>query len=79
LLPSNLFYVKNKDTYPPFKNGLYLEEYFLEYMKKNNITHDINGRLYLPILWTNFQIECWFQQKKDKMQKILNDYINKYY
>ena len=39
LLPNNLFYVKNKDTYPPFKNGLYLEEleeYFLEYMKKNN-------------------------------------------
>ena len=37
LLPSSLFYVNNKDTYPPFKKGLYLEEYFLEYMKKNNM------------------------------------------
>ena len=26
------FYCKNKDTYPPFKNGLYLEEYFLKYL-----------------------------------------------
>jgi hypothetical protein len=75
LLPSPLFYVPNKDTYPPFKNGLYLEEYFLEYMKKNNLTHDSQGRLYLPILWTNFQIEGWFNARKAEMQSILDEYI----
>lgn len=36
ILDNNLFYCKNKDTYPPFKNGLYLEEYFLEYIKTKN-------------------------------------------
>lgn len=75
LIPNSLFYVKNKDTYPPFKNGLYMEEYFLEYMKKKNLKYDKSGRLYLPILWTNFQIEDWFQSQKDFMQTILDKYI----
>jgi len=75
LLPSDLFYVKNKDTYPPFKNGLYLEEYFLDYMKQNGLTHDKTGRLYLPVLWTNFQIEGWFNSRKAEMQTILDNYI----
>ena len=37
LLPSSLFYVNNKDTYPPFKKGYYMEEFFLNYMVSNNI------------------------------------------
>ena len=28
MISSSLFNCVNKDTYPPFKNGLYLEEYF---------------------------------------------------
>lgn len=79
LLPSPLFYVPNKDTYPPFKKGLYLEEYFLEYMKQHNLTHDTQGRKYLPILWTNFQIEDWFNNRKDEMQHILDEYISTNY
>ena len=61
LVEYHLFYVKNKDHYPPFKNGFYMEEYFLDYMIRNNIKYDKNGRQYLPILWTNFQIEYWFK------------------
>ena len=74
---SHLFYVKNKDTYPPFKNGLYLEEYFLEYMIKYNRENDNFGRRYIPALWTNFQIESWFSDKgkRKEMQMVLDEYI----
>ena len=75
LLPNDLFYVKNKDCYPPFKNGLYMEEYFLNFMKMNHLTYDKNGRFYLPILWTNFQIEEWFSSNKNHMQLILDEYV----
>ena len=37
MLKSTLFNCTNKDKYPPFKNGLYLEEYF--YNKMINL-HD---------------------------------------
>jgi len=75
LIDNNLFYVKNKDTYPPFKNGNYMEEYFLKYMVNNNLKYDKNNRLYIPCLWTNFQIESWFDAKKEEMQNILDNYI----
>jgi hypothetical protein len=58
------FYCKTNIVYPPFKNGLYMEEYFLEYVTKHNIKYDKNGRLYIPCLWTNFQTESWFQERK---------------
>jgi hypothetical protein len=44
-------------TYPPFKNGLYLEEYFLNKIKNEE---PLLKRKYIPALWTNFQIEHWF-------------------
>jgi len=66
---SSLFYVKNKDTYPPFKNGLYLEEYFHKYEPNQT------KRKYIPVLWTNFQIESWFSSKKDIMQKELDEWV----
>lgn len=69
----NLFYCKNKDTYPPFKNGLYLEEYFL---KKITSENPLLKRKYIPALWTNFQIEHWFDSKKNKMQNELNKWLN---
>ena len=67
------FYCKNKDTYPPFKNGLYLEEYFLKKVVNENIELK---RKYIPILWTNFQIEGWFESKKTEMQNELNKWLN---
>jgi hypothetical protein len=65
------FYCKNKDTYPPFKNGLYLEEYFLQSCINNSITK----RKYIPCLWTNFQIEFDFNSKKNKMNHELSEWV----
>jgi hypothetical protein len=102
MLQSPLFYCKNKDTYPPFKNGLYLEEYFLHKLaegmmspglRPSNIRRDVSGqstdastpadtisavRTYIPVLWTNFQIEGWFQHQKPFMQKELDKWIQEH-
>ena len=75
LIDNRLFYVSNSVTYPPFKNGYYLEEYFFEYMMTNNIEENKDGRKYIPALWTNFQIEGWFPSKKEEMQISLDKYI----
>ena len=72
MLNCNLFYCKNKDTYPPFKNGLYLEEYFLRKITSENL---LLKRKYIPALWTNFQIEGWFESKKLEMQIALNNWL----
>ncbi len=73
MINNNLFYCKNKDTYPPFKNGFYLEEYFL-----NKIQHEKPEirRKYIPALWTNFQIEGWFNSRKNEMQTELNTWFS---
>jgi len=52
-----------------------MEEYFLNYMLSNKISKDKDGRTYIPILWTNFQIEYWFKYKKQEMQQILDMYV----
>jgi hypothetical protein len=72
LIDNDLFYCKNKDIYPPFKNGLYLEEYFLGKMKNNK---QICKRTYIPVLWTNFQIESNFVSLKNVMQDSLDIWI----
>ena len=72
LVPYSGFYCKNKDLYPPFKNGLYLEEYFFDYFKKNNVQ---TKRKYIPALWTNFQIEGDFEDEKPKFQNALNQWV----
>ena len=69
-----LFYVPNGVVYPPFKNGKYLEEFFYEQNKNINI-YDVNGKLYIPALWTNFQIEGWFGEKRDEMQFSLDKFV----
>lgn len=73
MIYNELFYCKNTDTYPPFKNGLYLEEYFFQ---KINIENIQLNRKYIPALWTNFQIEHWFKNKKHEMQNELNKWIS---
>ena len=72
MINNNLFNCINKDTYPPFKNGLYLEEYFY---KKCLNSKNIFKRKYIPIKWTNFQIESWFPTKKQEMQYSLDEWI----
>lgn len=72
MLNNPLFYCKNKDTYPPFKYGLYKEEYFLtKYLENKPNTK----RKYIPVLWTNFQIEGWFQSQKNSMQNLLDEWL----
>jgi hypothetical protein len=75
-IPDQLFITKTNVVYPPFKNGMYMEEYFLNYMATNNKSTDKDGRLYIPALWTNFQIEQWFPQRRDHMQNVLDKWIS---
>ena len=72
MLQSMLFNCPNKDRYPPFKNGLYLEEYFKKYFFENKIA---TKRKYIPVTWTNFQIEDWFHYQKSDMQALLDDWV----
>jgi hypothetical protein len=72
MIDNELFICKNKDIYPPFKNGLYLEEFFFNRIMSSNFK---TKRMFIPALWTNFQIEHWFNSKKDFMQQKLNDWI----
>lgn len=57
------WYVKESMVYPPFKEGLYLEEYFFDtVLRTSNQTRsdtavmDREGRTYLPLFWTNYQL-----------------------
>jgi hypothetical protein len=72
MLNSQLFNCPNKDTYPPFKKGLYLEEYFFQKVQHEGLNLK---RKYIPVKWTNFQIEGWFQSKKLEMQQLLNEWV----
>jgi len=72
MIKNSLFYCKNKDTYPPFKYGLYKEEYFLKKYLENKAN---TKRKYIPALWTNFQIQGWFQSQKNNMQNSLDEWL----
>jgi len=76
MFSSPFFNVPNKDTYPPFKNGLYMEEYFFQYYQTKGLRFDKSGRLYIPAIWTNFQIEGWFDERRNEMQESLDDWIS---
>ena len=54
-------------TYPPFKNGRYMEEYVYEYFLKNPIQIT-----YIPIFWTNMQNHPGFKNDmQPKYNKLL--------
>ena len=52
------WYIKEHMIYPPFKQGLYLEEYFFKHMSNENQGGilDREGRTYFPLFWTNYQL-----------------------
>lgn len=75
-IPNELFISKTGIQYPPFKNGQYMEEYFLNYIRTNEISQDKQGRKYIPALWTNFQTAEWFPNMRDEMQRALDKWIN---
>jgi len=72
MLNNQFFNCPNKDTYPPFKKGVYLEEYFFQ--KAQHIGLNLK-RKYIPVKWTNFQIEGWFQSRKSEMQELLDEWV----
>jgi hypothetical protein len=82
LICNDCFYCRNKETYPPFKNGRYLEEYLFSYAKRicrgARVVYDRSGKLYIPALWTNFQIEDWFDRERDTMQRALDKFIEEH-
>ena len=54
-------------TYPPYHEGLYLEDYFFDEFTKSNIQTD---RYYIPVFWTTCYIENYcsgLQQKLDTL------------
>jgi hypothetical protein len=53
-----------------------MEEYFMNYMTRQKITTDKQGRRYIPALWTNFQIEPWFPNRREEMQRTLDKWIS---
>ena len=74
---SNELFISNTDIqYPPFKNGQYMEEYFLNYVRTKEISQDKQGRKYIPALWTNFQTAHWFPNACEEMQRALDKWIN---
>jgi hypothetical protein len=75
-IPNELFISKTEIQYPPFKNGKYMEEYFLNYVRTKEISQDKQGRKYIPALWTNFQTAKWFPNMRDEMQRTLDTWIN---
>lgn len=72
MLQNPLFNCKQKNAYPPFKCGLYLEEYFL---RKITAEKPDMKRKYIPVLWTNFQTQSWFKSKRRYMQLKLDAWI----
>lgn len=80
-LSSSDFYCKNKDTYPPFKKGDYLEEAFFHLYGKTYPHPPKEKRKYIPAFWTNFQIESWFSSchptkgKRKGMNDMLQNWI----
>lgn len=75
IIHDKAFYIGTSIVYPPFKNGFYMEEYFVNYVCNNNTFYDRNGRLYIPALWTNFQLEQWFGSYRMIMQTKLDEFI----
>ena len=55
-------------VYPPYHQGFYLEEYFFNWIKKNNIKIK---REYIDIFWTN--IYCNAASKKSQLINIQSE------
>ena len=52
-------------TYPPYHEGLYLEDYFFDWFTKNNIQTD---RYYIPVFWTT----CYVDNCFNGLQELIN-------
>lgn len=62
--------------YPIFKQGKYLEEYFLDYFSELN--QDTGSFKYIDCLWTNVHHDPNFNNDKEDLTNILNNKIAEY-
>lgn len=62
----NILHHKTATVYPPFKNGLYLEEYFSRH-------NTVRNNKYIDVHWTNLQIEPRFRQIQPLVQKLVDE------
>lgn len=64
------FRPKTSITYPPFKCGRYMEEFFYEYVLEKRDIIDTDY-IYIPIFWTNLQNHPGFKSQKRNYEIIL--------
>lgn len=72
---SDLFRMPTSVVYPPFKNGLYLEEAFYAFYQDNKEIFEKTSYIYIPAFWTNFQIHPQFHQFKHMLQMELDEVV----
>ena len=71
------FRPKTSITYPPFKNGRYMEEYFYDYSTNPENNNKINTeRIYIPAFWTNIQNHPNFSDMKESLNILLQRVYN---
>lgn len=71
------FRPKTSITYPPFKSGRYLEEYFYDIVTQNSFNLQ-SDYIYIPIFWTNLQNHPGFNKMKESLHLILKEKLNEY-
>lgn len=71
----DFFRKSSPDTYPPFKNGRYMEEYFYDYIIKNLEQLRHIDYVYIPVFWTNLQVSSDFESKRN----YYNDFLKEKY
>jgi hypothetical protein len=71
------FRPKTSITYPPFKCGRYMEEFFYEYVLENKDKID-SDYVYIPVFWTNLQTHPGFKSQKRNYESILQFILKGY-
>jgi hypothetical protein len=71
------FRLRTSITYPPFKCGRYMEEFFYDYVLENKDKIDTDY-VYAPIFWTNLQNHPGFKSQKRNYEIILEGALKKY-
>jgi hypothetical protein len=75
---SEVFRTPTSVVYPPFKNGVYLEEAFYFFYQANQGIFAQLPYVYIPAFWTNFQIDTNFKYFKHILQAELDTAIKQY-
>lgn len=75
---SDIFRMPTTVVYPPFKNGVYLEEAFYFFYQANQEVFASLPYVYIPAFWTNFQIDANFKLIQPRMQVELDTAVQAY-